>query len=66
MIDEVKIQKRIRQLEVHLEWISSNLINSRVSQKYIAEISKLRAVVAEQHRQKPTLISTNQKTDQYL
>ena len=66
MIDEVKIQKRIKQLEVHLEWISSNLLNSRVSQKYIAEISKLRAIVAEQHGQKITLISANQDTDQYL
>ena len=47
MKNEILIQKKIRKLEVHIDWIQSNLGSGPHLNKRLAEISKLRANIAK-------------------
>ena len=47
MKDEILIQKKIRELEFHIDWIQSNLGPGPHLNKRISEISKLRANIAK-------------------
>lgn len=47
MMDEIHIQQKIKELEIHIDWIRSNLGSGPHLDKRIAEISKLRANLAK-------------------
>ena len=47
MKNEILIQKKIRELEVHIDWIQANLGSGPHLNKRLSEISKLRANIAK-------------------
>jgi len=46
-MDEIHIQQKIKELEIHIDWIRSNLGSGPHFNKRLAEISKLRASLAK-------------------
>jgi len=46
-MDEIHIQQKIKELEIHIDWIRSNLGSGPHLNKRLAEISKLRASLAK-------------------
>jgi hypothetical protein len=47
-MDELNLRRKIDQIEIHIMWIKGNLGDGPVLRRRIAEISKLRAIVAKE------------------
>jgi hypothetical protein len=64
MMDEIHIQQKIKELEIHIDWIRSNLGSGPHLDKRIAEISKLRANIAQTHGTELKILTTKTRADQ--
>ena len=64
MKTETLVQKKIRELEKHIEWIRSNLGSGPYLNKRLTEISKLRANIAQTHATELKILTTKTRADQ--
>jgi hypothetical protein len=63
MMDEIHSQQKIKELEIHIDWIRSNLGSGPHLDKRIAEISKLRANIAQTHGTELKILTTKTRAD---
>ena len=64
MKTETLMQKKIKELEMHIDWIRSNLGSGPHLNKRLAEISKLRANFAKTHATEFKVLTSKTRTDQ--
>ena len=63
MKTETLMQKKIKELEMHIDWIRSNLGSGPHLNKRLAEISKLRANFAKTHATEFKVLTSKARAD---
>ena len=63
MKTETLMQKKIKELEMHIDWVRSNLGSGPHLNKRLAEISKLRANIAKTHATQFKILTSKKRID---